>query len=260
MDSKKASTTRRILVVNGKGGCGKTTVATNLAAAYAATGLKVALCDYDPQASSHYWAEIRDGSEEERPRIFSLASFKGPNLRETLSFSRRVTEGCDVIIMDAPCSAVATSQFEDLLRLCDVIVVPVMPSAIDIRASKRFITDLLTHRVYRARPRPIGIVGNRINLPSANYEKLEQFLACSGVSTVCHFRDTPVYSEAADDGVGVIEMRENRAARKEYRAWHSLTSWIDEQTLQEQGHTVPARPRAAGRKTQPVANEYRDNA
>ena len=181
-------------------------------------------------------------------------------MRETLSFSRRATEGCDVIIMDAPCSAVATSQFEDLLRLCNVIVVPVMPSAIDIRASKRFITDLLTHRVYRARPRPIGIVGNRINLPSANYEKLDQFLACSGVSTVCHFRDTPVYSEAADDGVGVIEMRENRAARKEYRAWHSLTSWIDEQTLQEQGHTVPARPRAAGRKTQPVANEYRDNA
>ena len=122
-------------------------------------------------------------------------------MRETLSFSRRATEGCDVIIMDAPCSAVATSQFEDLLRLCDVIVVPVMPSAIDIRASKRFITDLLTHRVYRARPRPIGIVGNRINSPSANYEKLEQFLACSGVSTVCHFRDYRRFaSEAADDG------------------------------------------------------------
>ena len=86
MDSKKASTTRRILVVNGKGGCGKTTVATNLAAAYAATGLQVALCDYDPQASSHYWAEIRDGSEEERPRISSLASFKGPNLRGNAVF------------------------------------------------------------------------------------------------------------------------------------------------------------------------------
>ena len=67
--------------------------------------------------------------------------------------------------------------------------------------------------MFTAPGQPIGIVGNRINLPSANCEKLEQFLACSGVSTVCHFRDTPVYSEAADDGAGVIEMRET-AQRK----------------------------------------------
>ena len=64
MDSTKISTARRILVVNGKGGCGKTTVATNLAAAYASAGQRVALWDYDPQASSHYWAEVRNGSEE----------------------------------------------------------------------------------------------------------------------------------------------------------------------------------------------------
>jgi chromosome partitioning protein len=161
--------------------------------------------------------------------------------------------------MDAPCSTVTTSQFEELLRLCDVIIVPVMPSAIDIRASKRFITDLLTHRIYRARPRPIGIVGNRINLPCANYEKLEQFLACSGVATISHFRDTPVYSEAADEGIGVIEMFENRAARKEYKAWHTLTSWIDEHTSREV-HAAPARPRAAGRKAQHSTDEYQQNA
>ena len=259
MDSTKISTARRILVVNGKGGCGKTTVATNLAAAYASAGQRVALWDYDPQASSHYWAEVRNGSEEERAPVSALASFKGPNLRETLSFSRRATEGCDVIVMDAPCSTVTTSQFEELLRLCDVIIVPVMPSAIDIRASKRFITDLLTHRIYRARPRPIGIVGNRINLPCANYEKLEQFLACSGVATISHFRDTPVYSEAADDGIGVIEMFENRAARKEYKAWHTLTSWIDEHTSREV-QAAPARPRAAGRKARHSTDEYQQNA
>ena len=50
---------RRILVINGKGGCGKTTIATNLAVTYAASGELVALADHDPQASSTYWSELR---------------------------------------------------------------------------------------------------------------------------------------------------------------------------------------------------------
>ena len=249
MDSTKILSPRHILVANGKGGCGKTTVATNLAAAYANSGQQVALWDHDPQASTQYWAEIRHNREESCAPIEALASFKGPRLRETLSFSRRASEGCDVIVIDAPSLNTTSAQFENLVRMSDIIVVPVMASSIDIRTSKRFITDLLTHRVYRARPRPIGVVGNRIAASSANYEKLENFLACSGVATISQFRDTPVYSEAADQGIGVIEMSDNRAARREYRAWHTLTSWIDEQTPRQSSNSQ-AGPRAAGRKTQ----------
>ena len=257
MDSTKNSSPRHILVANAKGGCGKTTVATNLAAAYANSGQRVALWDYDPQASTQYWAEIRHRREEACEPIEALASFKGPRLRETLSFSRRASDGCDVIVIDAPSLTTTSAQFESLVRMSDVIVVPVMTSSIDIRASKRFITDLLTHRVYRARPRPIGVVGNRIGAPSANYAKLEQFLACSGISAISQFRNSPVYTEAADQGIGVIEMLDNRAARREYRAWHALTSWIDEQTPRQSG-VASARPRAAGRKIQLQAKQIVD--
>ncbi|MBK88713.1 MAG: hypothetical protein CMQ44_07660 [Gammaproteobacteria bacterium] len=259
MDSIKNSSPRHILVANAKGGCGKTTVATNLAAAYANVGQRVALWDYDPQASSQYWAEIRQGREEVAAPIEALASFKGPRLRETLSFSRRGSEGCDVIIIDAPSLTTASAQFESLVRMSDIIVVPVMTSSVDIRTSKRFITDLLTHRVYRARPRPIGVVGNRIGSASANYANLEQFLACSGVTTISQFRNTPVYAEAADQGIGVIEMFDNRAARREYRAWHALTSWIDEQTPRKL-NVASARPRAVGRKLQQQINTQKNNA
>ena len=113
MDSTKISSPRHILVANGKGGCGKTTVATNLAAAYASTGQQVALWDYDPQASTQYWAEIRHAREEACAPIEALASFKGPRLRETLSFSRRASEGCDVIVIDAPSLSTASAQFEN---------------------------------------------------------------------------------------------------------------------------------------------------
>jgi chromosome partitioning protein len=77
MDSTKILSPRHILVANGKGGCGKTTVATNLAAAYANSGQQVALWDYDPQASTQYWAEIRHNREESCAPIEALASFKG---------------------------------------------------------------------------------------------------------------------------------------------------------------------------------------
>ena len=69
------SSARRILVVNGKGGCGKTTIATNLAVAYANSGAKVALLDNDPQASSTHWASVRD---EGLPAIEVVAKHERP--------------------------------------------------------------------------------------------------------------------------------------------------------------------------------------
>ena len=48
---------RHIMVLNPKGGCGKSTLATNLASYYASQGKSVAIVDYDPQRSSLDWLE-----------------------------------------------------------------------------------------------------------------------------------------------------------------------------------------------------------
>ncbi len=50
---------RSILVVNPKGGCGKTTIATNLASYYAIWDVPTALVDFDPQKSSLEWLDAR---------------------------------------------------------------------------------------------------------------------------------------------------------------------------------------------------------
>ena len=50
---------KKILVMNPKGGCGKTTVATNLASYYALWEVPVALIDYDSQRSSLDWVDNR---------------------------------------------------------------------------------------------------------------------------------------------------------------------------------------------------------
>ena len=238
------SSARRILVINGKGGCGKTTIATNLAVAFAKRGDNVALMDNDPQASSTHWASLRDA---ELPAVHAIAKYERPNMYQTQTFKHRVPTGTDVAIIDGHSNA-RGSDLDDLLRHTDVILVPMLPSAIDIRAGGRFIADLLTHRLYRAAPRPVGVIANRIQPNTPTHEKLMHFLGCLDVPVVAQFRDSPVYTDAVETGQGVVDMLDVRAARKETTQWKQLVSWIDEQSASNPSVTsLRLRPRAAGR-------------
>ena len=121
MDSTKNFVPRHILVANGKGvrqnygshqprGC----VCQHRATSYCGT------MTLKPAPNTGQKFAMR---EEACAPIEALASFKGPRLRETLSFSRRASEGCDVIVIDAPSLSTASAQFENLVRMSDVIVV-----------------------------------------------------------------------------------------------------------------------------------------
>ena len=219
------ASTRRILVINGKGGCGKTTIATNLAVAYACQGKRVALLDNDPQGSSTYWASQRN---PELPHIELVAKHERPGMYQTQAFKYRLPTETDIVIIDGHSNA-RGRDLETLLRQTDMILVPILPSSIDIRAGGQFITDLLTHRLFRAAPKPVGVIANRIQPNTQTHDKLMQFLGCLDVPAVAQFRDSPVYTDAAETGQGVVDMRECRAARKETAQWKQLTLWLDEQ-------------------------------
>jgi chromosome partitioning protein len=239
---------RRILVINGKGGCGKTTVATNLAVAYAKAGHGVALVDNDPQESSAYWADQRPA---DLPTVHLLATHRRSNMYQTSVFQNRLPAGVDRVIIDGHSNA-RDRDLELLLKQTDVVLLPLQPSSIDIQAASRFITDMLTHRAFRAAPRPVGVIANRVQPNTEPHAKLSHFLACLEVPTVATFRDSPVYVEAAEQGKGVVDMLESRAARKETAAWWELLRWIDEQpkTASDRGsQSLRNRPLAAGRRT-----------
>ncbi len=216
---------RRILVINGKGGCGKTTIATNLAVAYASADHVVALMDNDPQASSTYWAEQRPA---ELPTVHLVAAHRRSSMYQTQAFQNRLPPNVDRIIVDGHSNA-RDRDLEMLLKQTDVVLVPLQPSSIDIQAGSRFITELVTHRVFRAAPRPLGVIANRVQPNTETHAKLQHFLACLDVPTVATFRDSPVYMEAAEHGKGIVDMIDSRAARKETPAWWELMRWIDEQ-------------------------------
>lgn len=236
---------RRILIINGKGGCGKTTIATNLAVAYASQGFNVSLVDNDPQASSTYWCDQRDSA---LPPISIVASHRRANMYETQTFHNRIPQHTDRIIVDGHSNA-RDRDLETLLKQADVILVPLLPSSIDIRAGGRFIAELLTHRAYRDSPRPVGVIANRVQPNTETHAKLQHFLGCLDVPSVATFRDSPVYAEAAEVGKGIVDMRDCRAARKEAPVWSELVRWIDAQpkTTPATVRELRQRPRAAAR-------------
>ena len=238
---------RRILVINGKGGCGKTTIATNLAVAYAAKGMEVALVDNDPQASSSYWGEQR---ASDLPPVHVVRAHERANMYQTQTYHNRMSPETERIIVDGHSSA-RDRDLEDLLKQADVILVPLLPSSIDIRAGGLFIANLLTHRAFRSRPRPVGVIANRVQPNTDTHAKLMHFLGCLDVPAVATFRDSPIYSDAIEVGQGIVDMRDCRAARKETVAWRALVDWIEDQppSICNTVQSLRQRPRAAGRRS-----------
>ena len=70
----RRDTLNKVVILNPKGGCGKSTLATNLAAAYARKGSQPAIMDFDPQGSSIGWLQRRPA---EAPAIHGNQSAKG---------------------------------------------------------------------------------------------------------------------------------------------------------------------------------------
>ena len=121
---------RHIMVLNSKGGSGKSTIATSLAAWYAGRGENVALVDYDQQASSLDWLARRPAN---RPQIAGVAGFEDG--------FKHLPRSADLAIIDAPAGCYG-KQLTELVRHAETVVVPVLPSTIDILATTKFIDAL----------------------------------------------------------------------------------------------------------------------
>lgn len=212
--------------MNAKGGCGKTTVATNLASYCAAGGHGTALFDFDPQASATRWAETRP---ESSAALHLVSAFRQPAPGTTRSWQMRLPEATDYVIIDTP-AGFSGYDFEDRVSKADVILVPVLPSAIDIHSTADFVRDLLLIGKVRSRGKRLGIIANRIRARTESLTKLERFLETLGIPVVARLRDTQNYVRAAEQGLGVHEL-EKRDAEPDREAWSELLAWLDQVPL-----------------------------
>jgi chromosome partitioning protein len=212
----------RIVVLNPKGGSGKTTIAVNLAACYAANGERPALMDLDPQASSMRWLRKRPN---EAPPIHGIAAFER-SAAVTRSWQTRIPADCGAVIIDTP-AAVDSHALADLTRGVDAVLVPVMPSEIDIHATARCIADLLLVAKIRRSERRIGIIANRVRSNTRVSQSLMRFLASLDIPLIATLRDTQSYVRSAETGLGVAEMPRWQV-QQDVPAWLEVLSWLAE--------------------------------
>lgn len=215
---------QRILILNSKGGCGKTTMATNLASYYASHDIATALLDFDPQGSSIRWLNLRPQS---KPNIYGVhvASRKN-NTGVTRSFQMRVPPETKCMIIDAP-AGVTGNELQDLIGYVDTIIIPVLPSSIDIHAVTRFIEELLLFGKVRQKGLNLAVVANRVKKNTLTYRSLERFLKSLKLPFVTTFRDTQNYVHAAERGIGIHEMWDKRTDSDKAQ-WRPLVRWLED--------------------------------
>jgi chromosome partitioning protein len=213
---------RRILVINGKGGAGKTTVATNLATWLAHRGERTVLVDADPQGSSAYWVNQRAA---ELPSIFGVKI--DTFARTTRSFQWRAPKTTRWLITDAP-PGMSGPALDDLIQDHDLIIVPVLPSDMDIRASARFIGEVLLTPSMRRLRRPLVVVANRVKQQTNAWDRLQKFLLSLNIPYPATLRDTQNYVRAYSEGRGIADYPQASYDR-DRDDWQLLLRWLDAQ-------------------------------
>lgn len=204
---------RHVLVANSKGGCGKTTLATNLAGYLASTGKRVLLTDLDRQQSSSQWLQRRPADV---PTIDAQAT-KGKQKSEP-----------DWIVTDSP-AGLRDKKLEDAVKAADCIIVPIQPSAFDIGAAQDFLSVLHEEKTIRKNKTFVALVGSRVNSRTHSAVALATFMEQTGFPVLAYLRNSQVYVTAAEQGISIFDMRPSLVAQ-DVEQWAALLAWIEETT------------------------------
>ena len=213
---------RHILVTNAKGGCGKSTIATSLAAYFASEGYATALVDYDPQASALSWLAQRP---EDYAPITGVPGYE--------SGLKGVPRTAEYVIIDSP-AGTRGKELAELVRKAETIVVPVLPSPIDIKAAERFVEELLEVGKVADKKAKAALVANRVKENTLIFEELDAVLSRWKVPYVASFREAQNYIRAYQRGLGIHELPPY-LAWPDWEQWDPLIEWLDSRRSQPKG-------------------------
>jgi chromosome partitioning protein len=208
---------RTVAVLNTKGGTGKTTISVHLARLFQLAGHDVRLIDSDPQGSAVAWSRRwPDGyAERDAPERGRLELVHAPTPRAVAEASAR--PGGDLAIIDGAAKLQETTGAA--VRVADVVVIPVQPSALDLWA----VRDLaaLVAEAYAHRGRPVGVfVVSRARAGTILAREVEQALTGYGLDVLPgRTHERVAYAEAIMQGRTVLDLRgaAGAKAREEVR-------------------------------------------
>jgi len=208
------------LVINPKGGAGKTTLATNLASYFASERIACTLMDYDPQGSSLNWLRLRP---DELPKIHgaNAAPEKFGRLR---SFEMYVPPETRQLVIDAP-AGVGGVLLHEMLERASAIVVPLVPSSIDLHATGNFLREILAMRRLQSSGVRLAVVANKVRRTMPAYPPLQELLDSLGIKLLGRLIDSDIFMRAAESGRGIFEMNAGLALA-ECRQFGPIVEWL----------------------------------
>src|SRR5262249_37837818 len=205
--------TKHICVINWKGGCGKTTIATHLAVALAASGLETGLADYDRQKTAKLWEKLRPKDAVSVPLIDWRKDFgKCP-----VSLQR--------LVVDCPPSLRA-KKVRAIIAASHIAVIPLLPSIFDEMATLQFLKRLEAIKSVRKHKKRVLLVANRYGIGRSASRRLEEFFTMQGLVLTARIPEREIYSELARDGLTVFDRR-HKAALEQQEAWLPLVRAVE---------------------------------
>jgi len=167
------------------------------------------------------WLDRRPGN---LPPIHGIAAFK-KSMHATRSWQLRIPNDTIDLIVDSP-AGMQHDDLREVTRDATSILVPVLPSALDIHAASRCIADLLLVAKIDRRDRKLAVVANRTRKNTKSFDKLMHFLDSLGIPIVAVLRDSQNFIFAAEHGIGICEMPPHKV-RKDMVQIEKIIEWLD---------------------------------
>ena len=202
------------VVMNPKGGVGKSTLATNLAGYYANQGKIVMLGDVDKQQSARGWLNFRPAT------VATIHSWDMEAGKPA-----KLPKGTTHAVIDTP-AGMSGKLLDTVIKSATRVIVPLQASMLDILATKSFLEALANDKAVRESDALVGVVGMRVDSRTRSYDELQRFLEGLGLPVLGNIRNTQNYVQLAARGLTLFDVNPNRV-EQDLEQWKPVLKWLE---------------------------------